>query len=89
MTSDIGLFRIDTTTGVATHVSTVTGLPGGDNFFVDAATVSTPDNRVYLHAIYFCPSHIIGYKPSPPVPQDVQLTINGQLRGFLRANIKH
>jgi hypothetical protein len=43
VTSDIGVFRIDTTTGVATHVSTVTGLPGGDSFFVDAATVSTPD----------------------------------------------
>ena len=43
VTSDIGVFRIDTTTGVATQVSTVTGLPASDSFFVDTATVSTPD----------------------------------------------
>jgi len=41
--SDIGVFRIDTTTGIATQVSTVTGLPASNSFFVDAATVSTPD----------------------------------------------
>src|SRR5947207_1123955 len=38
VTSDIGVFKIDTTTGIATQVSTVTGLPNGDTFFVDAAT---------------------------------------------------
>ena len=42
LTSDIGVFSIDTTTGVATRVSTLNGLPG-DNFFIDAAAVSTPD----------------------------------------------
>jgi hypothetical protein len=43
VTSDLGVFRIDTTTGVATQLFTVTGLPGSNSFFVDAATVSTPD----------------------------------------------
>jgi len=43
LTSDIGVFSIDTITGVATRVSTVTGLPGNNSFFVDAATSSVPD----------------------------------------------
>ena len=37
----LGIYTINTTTGVATQVSTVTGLPG--DYFLDAATVSTPD----------------------------------------------
>jgi hypothetical protein len=41
LTSDIGVYRIDTTTGLATQVSTVTGLPDSNSFYVDAATVST------------------------------------------------
>jgi hypothetical protein len=49
LTSDIGVYIIDTTTGVATRVSTVTGLPDGNSFYVDAATVSTrkpkPEHR--------------------------------------------
>jgi hypothetical protein len=43
LTSNIGVFSIDTTTGVAARVSTLTGLPGSDSFFVDAATASNPD----------------------------------------------
>lgn len=43
VTSDIGIFRIDPTTGIATQVSTVDGLPRSNSFFVDAATVKTPD----------------------------------------------
>jgi len=42
VTSDIPVYSIDTTTGVATQVSTVTGLPGSDDYFVDTAT-SVPD----------------------------------------------
>ncbi len=41
LTSDIGVYIIDTITGVATRVSTVTGLPDSNSFYVDAATVST------------------------------------------------
>jgi hypothetical protein len=37
----LGIYTINTTTGLATQVSTVTGLPG--DYFLDAATVSTPD----------------------------------------------
>jgi len=40
--ADIGVFRIDTTTGIATQVSTVTGLPD-DNFVIDAATFAVPE----------------------------------------------
>ena len=40
--ADIGVFRIDTTTGIATQVSTVTGLPD-DNFVIDAATFGVPE----------------------------------------------
>jgi hypothetical protein len=40
----IGVYSINTMTGLATEVSTVTGLPGGnDVFFVDAVTSSVPD----------------------------------------------
>jgi hypothetical protein len=42
-TSHIGIFTINTTTGVATQVSTVTGLPSGGGYFVDTATSSVPD----------------------------------------------
>jgi hypothetical protein len=37
----LGIYTINTTTGLATQVSTLTGLPG--DYFLDAATVSTPD----------------------------------------------
>jgi hypothetical protein len=43
VTSGIGVFQIDTGTGVATQVSTVAGLPNTDSFFVDAATRSVPE----------------------------------------------
>jgi hypothetical protein len=52
LTSDIGVFSIDTTTGVATQVSTVTGLPASDSFYADAATVSTPDTGSTLALIF-------------------------------------
>jgi len=60
LTSDIGVFRIDTTTGIATQVSTVTGLPGGDSFYVDAATVSTPDTGSTLALFLFAMAPLIG-----------------------------
>jgi hypothetical protein len=60
VTSDIGVFRIDTTTGVATQVSTVTGLPGSDSFFVDAATVSTPDSGSTLALFIFVLAPLLG-----------------------------
>jgi hypothetical protein len=60
VTSDIGVFRIDTTTGVATQVSTVTGLPGSDSFFVDAATVSTPDTGSTLALFIFVLAPLLG-----------------------------
>jgi hypothetical protein len=53
LTSDIGVFSIDTTTGVATRVSTVTGLPASNSFFVDAATVATPDTGSTLALFIF------------------------------------
>ena len=60
LTSDIGVFRIDTTTGVATQVSTVTGLPGSNSFYVDAATVSTPDTGSTLALFLFAMAPLIG-----------------------------
>ena len=60
VTSDIGVFRIDTTTGVATQVSTVTGLPGSDSFYVDAATVSTPDTGSTLALFSFALAPLLG-----------------------------
>ena len=42
-TSDIAIYAINTSTGVATQISTLTGLPSND-FFVDAATSSTPES---------------------------------------------
>jgi hypothetical protein len=60
LTSDIGVFRIDTTTGVATQVSTVTGLPGSNNFYVDAATVSTPDAGSTLALFIFALAPLLG-----------------------------
>ena len=53
LTSDIGVFSIDTSTGVATRVSTVTGLPASNSFFVDAATASTPDTGTTLALFIF------------------------------------
>lgn len=41
-TSNIGIYTINTTTGLATQISTVTGLPGSGDYFVDTAT-SVPD----------------------------------------------
>ena len=52
LTSDIGVFSIDTTTGMATRVSTLTGLPS-DNFFVDAAAALTPDTGSTLALFIF------------------------------------
>jgi hypothetical protein len=60
VTSNIGVFRIDTTTGVATQVSTVTGLPGGDSFFVDTATLSTPDTGSTLALFIFALAPLLG-----------------------------
>jgi len=59
LTSDIGVFSIDTTTGVATRVSTLTGLPS-DNFFVDAAAVSTPDTGSTLALFIFAMIILLG-----------------------------
>jgi hypothetical protein len=60
LTSDIGIFRIDTTTGSATQVSTVTGLPGDNSFYVDAATVSTPDTGSTLALFIFALAPLLG-----------------------------
>lgn len=60
LTSGIGVFRIDTTTGVATQVSTVTGLPGGDSFFVDTATVATPDTGSTLALFILALAPLLG-----------------------------
>jgi hypothetical protein len=38
LTSNIGIYTIDTTTGVATRVATVTGLPSTNDYFLDTAT---------------------------------------------------
>jgi hypothetical protein len=59
LTSDIGVFRIDTTTGIATQVSTVTGLPGDNSFYVDAATVSVPDTGSTLTLLFFALSVVL------------------------------
>ena len=60
LTSGIGVFSIDTTTGVATQVSTLTGLPATDSFFVDAATVSTPDTGSSLVLFTFALAALLG-----------------------------
>jgi hypothetical protein len=60
LTSDIGVFRIDTTTGVATKVSTVTGLPGSNSFYLDAGTVSTPDTGSTLALFIFALAPLLG-----------------------------
>ena len=60
LTSDIGVFSIDTTTGIATQVSTVAGLPASDSFFVDAATVSTPDTGSTLALLIFALAPLLG-----------------------------
>jgi hypothetical protein len=43
VTSDIAVYTINTMTGVATQVSTVTGLPSNGGYFIDTATSSVPD----------------------------------------------
>src|SRR6476659_2614627 len=60
LTSDIGVFSIDTTTGVATRVSTLTGLPASNSFFVDAATVATPDTGSNLALLSFVLVPLLG-----------------------------
>src|ERR1700693_3715807 len=42
-TSGLGIFSINTTTGLATQISTVTGLPPSNDYFLDTATSSVPD----------------------------------------------
>jgi hypothetical protein len=59
LTSDVGIFSIDTTTGVATRVSTLAGLPS-DSFFVDAATVSNPDTGSTLALFIFALVPLLG-----------------------------
>ena len=59
LTSDIGIFSIDPTTGVATRVSTLTGLPS-DSFFVDAATASTADTGSTLALFIFALAPLLG-----------------------------
>ena len=58
-TSDIGVFRIDTTTGVATQVSTVTGLPSSDDYFFDTATSSVPDTGSTLRLAFLALSPLL------------------------------
>lgn len=41
-TTGIGVFTIDTATGLATQISTVTGLPN-DSYFIDAAASAVPE----------------------------------------------
>ncbi len=50
-TSHIGIFTINTTTGVATQFSTVTGLPKHGGYFVDTAT-SVPDTGSTLGLLF-------------------------------------
>ena len=60
LTSDIGVFSIDSTTGVATRVSTLTGLPASDSFFVDAAAVATPDTGSAFALFIFALAPLLG-----------------------------
>jgi hypothetical protein len=50
-TSGLGIFSINTTTGVATQISTVTGLPPSNDYFLDTATSSVPDTGSSLQLL--------------------------------------
>jgi hypothetical protein len=58
-TSNIGIYTINATTGVATQVSTVTGLPSGGGYFVDTATSSVPDSGSTLKLLFFALSVVL------------------------------
>jgi hypothetical protein len=58
-TSDIAIYSINTLTGVATQISTLSGLPSND-FFVDAATFSTPESASSLQLFVFPLSALLG-----------------------------
>jgi hypothetical protein len=58
-TSGIGVFTINTTTGVASQVSTVTGLPGSGDYFVDTATSSVPDTGSTLTLLFLALSALL------------------------------
>lgn len=58
-TSNIGIYTISPTTGIATQVSIVTGLPG-DNFFVDTATFSTPDPGSTIGLLFLAMAGLTG-----------------------------
>lgn len=63
-TSDIGIYTINTTTGVATQVSTVTGLPSDGGYFVDTATSSVPDTGSTLKLLFLALSALlVGSRP--------------------------
>ena len=54
----LGIYTIDTVTGVATQVSTVTGLPG--DYYLDTSTVSTPDTASTLALFTFALAPLLG-----------------------------
>lgn len=58
-TSDIGIFSINTTTGVATQLSTVTGLPSDGGYFLDTATASVPDTGSTLKLLFLALSVVL------------------------------
>jgi hypothetical protein len=59
LTSDIGIYTINPTTGVATQISTVTGLPKGD-YFVDTATGSAPDTSSTFGLLFLALTTLLG-----------------------------
>jgi hypothetical protein len=58
-TSNIGIYTINPTTGVATQISTVTGLPSGGGYFVDTATAFVPDTGSTLKLLSFALSVVL------------------------------
>ncbi len=52
-TSGLGIFSINTTNGVATQISIVTGLPSSNDYFLDTATFSAPDTGSSLELLSF------------------------------------
>jgi len=58
-TSNTGIYTINTGSGLATRISTLTGLPAGD-FFVDAATFSTPDTSSTVGLLFLALAGLIG-----------------------------
>lgn len=58
-TSGIGIYRINTTTGAATQVSTVTGLPRG-GYYLDTATASAPDTGSTLALLFVGLTALLG-----------------------------